>query len=84
MLTSNLGKKERLIRLIAGLIFVALGLVWKVWSLIPGVALLLTALVAWCPVSSLLGVSTARTEDVLPADTTEPRSGQTTHDRRFK
>jgi hypothetical protein len=84
MLKSNLGKTERLIRLGAGLAFIALAALWKIWPLVVGAALLLTALLAWCPVSALLGVSTAQSEEELPADTTEARSGENRRDRRFK
>ena len=81
----NVGKTERLIRVIAGLALIGIGVIWGVWWAIIGILVVITSLLAWCPVSALLGVSTSPYDDEnIPADTTEGRSGRPTQDRRFK
>jgi hypothetical protein len=81
----NVGKTERVVRIIAGLVLIGFGVLWKIWLATIGVLLLLTAILAWCPVSALFGISTCRYDDEeIPADTTEGRSGRPTQDRRFK
>ena len=84
MLKCNVGKTERVIRLLAGLVLIGVGIVWRPWPAVPGILLVGTALLAWCPISTLLGVSTCRDEEEIPPDTTEPRSGRPQQDRRFK
>lgn len=81
----NVGKKERLIRLSAGLGLVFLGAVWIGTMVVVGVVVMITAVIGWCPVSALLGFDTARREDsqVVP-DTSGPRADPYERQRRLK
>ncbi|MBI9085044.1 MAG: DUF2892 domain-containing protein [Desulfobacterales bacterium] len=81
----NVGRKERLIRLPAGLVLVFFGVVWS-WVLsVAGVVVLATAVIGWCPVSALLGFNTAGREDAeIVPDTSGPRSDPYMKQRRLK
>ncbi len=62
MFTTNEGGLDRALRVIVGLGLVALFFLypdasWRTWTLI-GVIPLLTGLVGWCPLYSMLGMST--------------------------
>lgn len=56
----NVGKTDKTIRIIAGLVILALGLVFKSWWGVIGVIPLLTALVGWCPLYVPLRISTRK------------------------
>lgn len=67
MFTANVGSPDRLVRLILGLVLVALPFlipvvganVWLLWALpIVGAVLMATAFVAWCPIYAALRLST--------------------------
>ena len=68
-MTGNVCGVERLIRLVLGLVFFALGVfgelppvgTWGVFIL--GVVALFTGLVGYCPVWGLLGINTCLTHD---------------------
>ena len=59
MITVNIHPVERAIRVIVGLVLLALVFVGpkSLWGLI-GVVFLLTALLGWCPPYSLFGINT--------------------------
>lgn len=61
-MTSNVGGIDRMLRIAAGVVLLALGafgpLGW--WGLI-GVVPLATGLIRWCPAYTLLGVNTCPT-----------------------
>jgi len=57
----NLGKTDRVIRIVLGLVIVALGLLFESWWGLVGLIPLLTAAVRWCPAYRLLGLSTCET-----------------------
>lgn len=62
MFTTNEGGLDRALRVVVGLVLLALFFVypdasWRYWTLI-GVIPLLTGLVGWCPLYSILGMST--------------------------
>ena len=66
---TNVGKKEQLIRVCAGFTLICCGIfLGNVLALI-GTLVMLTAFVGWCPLSELLGVSTCRYPEKIPADT---------------
>ena len=60
----NMGKVDRIIRFIIGLIIIIWGIAAGSWWALIGLLPLLTALVNWCPLYTLLGLSTkkAKTE----------------------
>lgn len=59
--SNNMGKADRLLRIIAGLILVSLVFVGPKtpWGWI-GIIPLLTGLIRWCPAYALLGINTDR------------------------
>lgn len=53
-----MGKVDRSIRAVLGLLLVASGLYYDMWFWAVGVVFLLTAAFRWCPLYRLFGVST--------------------------
>ena len=60
-MTKNIGSPERLIRIIVGLVLIALVFVGPktIWGWV-GVVPLLTGLIGWCPPYQLLGINTCK------------------------
>lgn len=60
-MTTNVGKIERIVRIVVGIAILSLAFVgprspWAYLGILP----VLTGLVGWCPPYALLGISTAR------------------------
>jgi hypothetical protein len=72
----NVGKKERLVWAIAGLLFVGTGIVWGRLTALLGAPSILTAIIEWCPVSRLLGISTCMYDEDILAVATDQYSGR--------
>ncbi len=71
MFTANVGTPDRILRLIAGLLLIALPMFggaafaspWLAWGLpIVGVVLIVTAFLAFCPIYAVLRLSTKKRE----------------------
>ena len=60
-MTKNIGKLDKTIRIIVGVVILALGLWLKSWWGLIGLLPIATALAGWCPPYSLLGISTNKT-----------------------
>lgn len=62
-MTKNVGGIDRILRIVAGLVLIALAVtgIIGVWGYI-GVIPLFTAAIGWCPAYSLLGVKTCSTK----------------------
>ena len=63
-MTKNIGGTERIIRIVGGLVLIALAAtstvgVWGWLGLVP----LATGLVGWCPPYSLLGINTCKNKN---------------------
>jgi O-antigen ligase len=63
-MTKNIGDIERIIRIVGGLVLIALAVtgtvgVWGWLGLVP----LATGLVGWCPPYSLLGINTCKNKN---------------------
>lgn len=54
----NIGKTDRMIRLIAGVAIIAAGFYYQSWWGAIGIVPLLTGTLRWCPPYQLLGIST--------------------------
>ena len=64
-MTQNIGGIERILRIVAGLILIALAATGSVgwWGWL-GLVPLATGLMGWCPPYSLLGIKTCRNRNV--------------------
>ena len=64
-MNKNIGSIERIIRILAGLVLIALAATstvgWWGWL---GLVLLATGLMGWCPPYSLLGINTCKNRNV--------------------
>ncbi len=58
----NVGKTDRIIRLLLGLIIIAAGIYFSSWLGAIGAILLFTAAVGWCPLYLPFGLSTCATK----------------------
>lgn len=54
----NVGKTEKTIRILGGTLIIILGLYFRSWWGIIGLAPIITGIIGWCPISWILGVST--------------------------
>jgi hypothetical protein len=59
----NIGKTERIIRVIIGLIIIAVGAYFKSWWGAIGLLPIFTAVLGWCGLYTLLGISTRKAND---------------------
>ncbi|MBL7175625.1 MAG: DUF2892 domain-containing protein [Desulfobacteraceae bacterium] len=59
----NIGKTDRIVRALIGLILIALGVYFKSWWGAIGLLPIITAAVGWCPPYRLLGISTHPVKD---------------------
>ena len=56
----NVGSTERVLRVIAGIIIIGVGVYYQSWWGVIGVVPLLTGLFRFCPLYSILGVNTCQ------------------------
>ncbi len=61
-MTKNIGSADRTIRIVLGLIILALGVIYKSYFGLLGLLLLATALVRWCPAYLPFGINTCRSK----------------------
>ena len=59
----NIGSVDRVIRIIAGVAIIGLGVAYQSWWGAIGIVPLGTALIRWCPPYAMLGISTCKTKD---------------------
>lgn len=57
---ANVGSADRIIRLVLGVVIIALGFYFKSWWGVVGLVPLVTGLINFCPVYSLIGISTKK------------------------
>lgn len=57
-MTCNVGKTDRIIRLLLGGAIVALGVIYQNWWGMLGAIPVTTALLGWCPLYAVFGIST--------------------------
>jgi hypothetical protein len=57
MMKKNIGNLEQVIRIVAGLVVIALGIIFQSWWGLVGIVFLLTATIRVCPLYTLLGIS---------------------------
>lgn len=56
----NVGKNDKIIRIIIGILFIVAAAIWTWWLLIPAAISILTALTGTCGLYSLLGINTCK------------------------
>ncbi len=56
----NVGKTDKIFRIVSGLVIIILGLALKSWWGLIGLAPILTALAGWCPLYVPLKISTQK------------------------
>lgn len=56
----NIGKIDKIIRIIAGVLIIGAGGYYKNWLGLIGLVPLFTAITGWCPLYSVLGVNTCK------------------------
>jgi hypothetical protein len=56
----NVGSVDKVIRIILGVVIITFGIYNQSWWGLVGLVPLFTAFITWCPVYSLIGVSTDR------------------------
>jgi len=59
----NVGKTDRTLRIIAGLIIIGLGITYQSWWGLIGVVPLITASLGWCPLYIPIGFSSCKTKE---------------------
>lgn len=57
-MVKNVGKFDRIFRIVAGLVILILGIIFQSWWGVLGVVPLLTAGLGWCPAYLPFGIST--------------------------
>ena len=60
----NVGKTDKIIRIILGLVIIILGIVFKCWWGLIGIIPLVTAFMGWCPLYRIFKISTCKAEEV--------------------
>lgn len=58
----NIGKTDKIIRLILGVVIIAVGYYFKCWLGVIGIVLIATALLNWCPLYIPFGINTCKKE----------------------
>ena len=59
----NIGKTDRIIRVLIGLIVIAVGAYFKSWWGAIGLLPIFTAALGWCGLYTLFGISTCKVND---------------------
>lgn len=62
-MNKNIGKVDRIIRIVLGLAIIMFGLVYNSWLGVIGVIPVLTALISWCPLYTPLKINTCSKDE---------------------
>jgi len=63
-MVKNMGSADKIIRIILGLVIIALGFYFQSWWGLIGILPLVTAFLNWCPAYMPFGISTCKTKPV--------------------
>jgi len=58
----NVGKKDKTIRIVVGILLILIGIIYQSWWGLLGLIPLITGLINYCPLYSVLGISTHKTK----------------------
>lgn len=73
-MNENVGMIDRMIRFIIAIIFIILGFLYSPWWFIIAAIALITALLGWCGLYSLLGINTCKVNKTKKTETTKKTS----------
>lgn len=59
-MTKNMGKVDRVARIVIGVIFIVLGVMTGSWLGLIGLIPIATAVISWCPLYDLLKINTCK------------------------
>ena len=59
----NVGRGDKIFRIIVGLVVISIGVCMKSWWGVIGIIPILTALLGWCPAYIPFGISSCKTKD---------------------
>lgn len=59
---ANVGGFDKIVRYVAGIVIIFLGIYFKSWWGVIGLIPLLTALIGWCPLYAPFKISTKKTQ----------------------
>lgn len=62
-MNKNLGRVDRMLRVVIGIIIIAAGIFNNSWLGAIGIVPILTALIGWCPLYSPFKINTCRKEE---------------------
>ncbi|MEG8947865.1 YgaP family membrane protein [Rosettibacter firmus] len=58
----NIGSTDKILRVIIGILIIAIGLITKSWWGLIGLIPIATALIGWCPLYAPFGITTCKTQ----------------------
>jgi len=61
---SNVGKTDKIIRVVIGVGIIAAGFIFKSWLGVIGIIPLFTALIGWCPLYLPCGLSSCKNKNI--------------------
>jgi len=64
----NVGSTDRTIRLLAGIVIILLGIVFKTWWGLLGLVLIITGLFNFCGLYLPFGINTCKVKDLPPEE----------------
>ncbi len=64
----NVGKTDKIIRVIIGLVIIVIGIYYQSWWGLLAIIPLFTAAVSWCPLYLPFGISTCKIEEKDTSD----------------
>jgi hypothetical protein len=56
----NVGKTDKIVRIVLGIVFVVLGVLYSYYWFIPALVALGTAFIGWCGLYTLFGINTCK------------------------
>lgn len=56
----NVGKTEKIVRALLGLVFLWMGFTYNPWWYLLAVVMFVTAAIGWCPLTAALGINTCK------------------------
>ena len=77
----NVGTADSIIRLIIGVIIIIIGIAFGSWWGAIGLILIITALLKWCPLYPICGISTCKVEEVKAEPEAKPEEAESKEEK---